>query len=399
MKQLILLTILIIPILVNAQSRGPNPGEIYISTTWYYTDYEKYDMIIYSDNHGKNFTPTYIYQLGTNEMPVGDVYADLTEGVLYNVNDSGLYRTNNHGTSWRLVDIPYGMIRRYSSGTQEGEIYRYANGQLQMSADYGNTFQLINDTLYGFIEVGTVSGELYLTFVDMNPIYKAKILYSNDFGVNYEEFEVDSLIYGGGIQGNYQKMSRGTTDGELYFVSWHSPANYNIYRSTDYGNNFELQYEQPDTADFFYERYSFTAGRGDGEFYIFKKIPWFDGNNTKLHVYYSNDYAQSFTEYVHVFDKDWTGLENISGNNKIYDMYNYPNPFSDKTTIELTKDNNLKNIKIDIFNSSGQIIESINNISYYKISFIPGNISPGIYYYNLIENNVRLSTNKMVILK
>ena len=68
MKHLMLLTILIIPLLAKAQTRGPNPGEIYVSTEWYYTDEEKYDMIIYSDNHGKNFRPIYVYELNSPDF-------------------------------------------------------------------------------------------------------------------------------------------------------------------------------------------------------------------------------------------------------------------------------------------------------------------------------------------
>ena len=104
MKHAILtLAFLLASQLLNGQTRGTQPGELYLSTTWYYTDTEQYDMIIHSTNNGENFKPIYVYKHNSGAMPVGQVLADAKSGVLYNNIQDGLFISTDNGLTWNKV--------------------------------------------------------------------------------------------------------------------------------------------------------------------------------------------------------------------------------------------------------------------------------------------------------
>ena len=275
-----------------------------------------------------------------------------------------------------------------------GEIYRSEYGTLYFSENYGNAYDSINYPIGGIKDVGYTTGEFYYRWVHTTAQFKVDINFSKDYGNNFNNYPVDSLIAGITLGGYYPSITRGGASGELYFVSWHMPGLYKIFRSTNYGESFELQYEQPDTCDFYFENYSFTAGRAPGEFYIFKNIPWYNGTNTKLHVYYSSDYAKTFTEYVHVFDKNWTSVnEQLTMSNE--QLGNYPNPFTETTTIAYSG-NPLKNGVLEIYNIKGQLIESFpmkgSSIVWNSVTNMPG-----MYFYRIKADNYISKTNTMII--
>lgn len=385
----------ILPFTVASQSRGTKPGEVYFSTTWYYSGTEQYDMIIRTTDHGKTFKPIYIYNHNSNNMPVGQVYADAKEGVIYNQNSLGLNISYDYGVNWTIVDTIISISDRYTTGFTKGEIYKYASRKLYYSQNSGKNFIITNDTIYGFIEVGASKDEIYIEAISTWPTLIVKIWFSNDNGKNLEENLIDSSMLGITLSENFPHITRGSETGELYYTSWNKPANYKIYRSTDYGKTFTLQYEQPDTCDFYYESYSFTAGRGPGEFYIFKGMPWFDGVNTKLQVYYSSDYAKTFTKYEHVFDKNWTSVnEQLVINNEQLILTNSPNPFKETTTINFITNLILKNPVIEIFNLNGQLIKTIP-ANDNKIYCSSENLKSGIYLYRLKSDNFISQTKLM----
>ncbi len=301
----------------NAQSRGPTPGELYINMAWYDPYWAEnpnyYTMIIHTDDYGKTFTQKYVYQQESDGMPIARIYADATIGVLYNhvtagsTHLRGLYRSVDDGESWEMVELKTGEIIRYSTGEIDGEVYKYSSSDgFLYSNNYGDDFFLKNDTIFGFPEVGQIPGTIYMLSGSTYPTHRSILHYSSNYGESFSTNEVDSIIIGQTFSGHYPTISRGAISGELYLTTWWLPANYRLYRSTDYGQNFTLQYEQPDTCYFWDESFGFTAGRGEGEFYITKVKVWIEEYYNRLHVYHSNDYAQSFKEYVHIFDENWT---------------------------------------------------------------------------------------------
>ncbi|MGZ4033833.1 MAG: peptidoglycan DD-metalloendopeptidase family protein [Bacteroidia bacterium] len=73
----------------------------------------------------------------------------------------------------------------------------------------------------------------------------------------------------------------------------------------------------------------------------------------------------------------------------------YPNPFSSSVTIQFNQI--IHNGEITIYNVFGQIIKTIKNISGQEIKLNRDNLSAGIYFISLAEQNKIISTNKLVI--
>ena len=77
------------------------------------------------------------------------------------------------------------------------------------------------------------------------------------------------------------------------------------------------------------------------------------------------------------------------------DVKIYPNPFSSQTTLEMV--NLSKNTTLTIFNSQGQKVKQMENLSVNKIIFQRDNLPNGLYFVHLSANNKTLSVNKFII--
>ena len=80
---------------------------------------------------------------------------------------------------------------------------------------------------------------------------------------------------------------------------------------------------------------------------------------------------------------------------------NYPNPFNPSTTIEFAMPKDGK-YSIKVYNVIGQIVKVLADqdfsAGYHKIQFNANDLSSGIYFYQLLGENVNL-TRKMILLK
>jgi alpha-tubulin suppressor-like RCC1 family protein len=73
----------------------------------------------------------------------------------------------------------------------------------------------------------------------------------------------------------------------------------------------------------------------------------------------------------------------------------YPNPFNRETT--LTMKDQIKDATLIVCNLYGQIIKQLKNISGTSVILNRDNLSNGIYFVSVLENNKILSTNKLII--
>ncbi|MFN3840417.1 MAG: T9SS type A sorting domain-containing protein [Cyclobacteriaceae bacterium] len=73
----------------------------------------------------------------------------------------------------------------------------------------------------------------------------------------------------------------------------------------------------------------------------------------------------------------------------------FPNPFSTQTTLQT--DNIFTNATLTVFNSLGQAVRQIHNLSGQKIIFHRDNLTSGLYFIWLTEGNKVITTNKLVI--
>jgi hypothetical protein len=75
----------------------------------------------------------------------------------------------------------------------------------------------------------------------------------------------------------------------------------------------------------------------------------------------------------------------------------YPNPFSSKTVIYTS--NILINASVLIYDFRGQIVKESNNLNGQIINLECDELSSGLYFMRLINNNIEISTNKLFINK
>jgi len=89
---------------------------------------------------------------------------------------------------------------------------------------------------------------------------------------------------------------------------------------------------------------------------------------------------------------DCTGMDIISKNEttKIF-----PNPFYTQTNIQADKV--FKNAILTVYNSFGQQVKQIKNISGQKITFYRDNLPGGMYFIRLTQGNETVSSNILVI--
>ncbi len=379
-------------------TRGWQPGEIYLSSPWYYNQQNQlYSGIFYSKDNGRTLGLCYKSLENTDSMPIGTIMSDASDGVLYNIIYNCLYRSTNNGEKWSK--IYQDKIGRYLTGCNPGVIFQILYPKLYLSIDFGETFEILSENLNaGVSELGSSYGEMYGWGWNGDPPFT--FYYSEDTGSSFNSYILDSEIGGLNAQGHYPKLSRGTFSGEIYLVTWHVPANYKIFRSTDYGQHFNLQYIS-DTCDFYYEDYDFTAGKTPGSFYVVKYDSRYWGEMTEVTISYSSDSAKTFTSYVHHLDANWvdTAWNNMVQpvNNRVSLLQNYPNPVIDYTTIPYDLDNNINHAFIEISNLSGAVIKNIPVKKNEKI--IPVNLTSlpdGIYIYRIKTSSFISKSYKLI---
>ena len=80
---------------------------------------------------------------------------------------------------------------------------------------------------------------------------------------------------------------------------------------------------------------------------------------------------------------------------------NYPNPFSDKTTIKFCIPDRMR-IKLEIYNTDNRkiktLVDEIKEAGTYEVEFKANGLDSGEYFYKLETNNY-FNTKKMIVLK
>ena len=404
--------------------RGTEPNEIYISSHWYDSVQCTYYGLYYSTNNGEDIELKYY----TTDPCVPDsvdlmypyLISDATPGVLYcRTSRPDLWISYNYGENWEFVENP-GTSGRYTCGCTTGEIYKYctnSQGTFYRSIDFGGNFEVVNDSAKYIMEVGMQEGELY--GIDGNYENGFEIHYSIDYGYSFPiEIYIDSTIAGDQIAGFYPRLSRGTEQGEVYLITWHLPHNYYIYRSTDYGQSFELKYQSEPIAYWIWSVY-YTAGREPGSFYIMMHSYDDLGIGTYLKILYSNDYAETFTEYFHHLTEGYfvsVEDQSINQTSQEINLNNFPNPFkpsgagrSPGTTISYELPFNIENPVIEIFNIKGKKVKSLcafpngslgtRSVVWDGTDNYRKQVASGVYLYRIKSDDYVSETNRMLLLK
>jgi len=87
-----------------------------------------------------------------------------------------------------------------------------------------------------------------------------------------------------------------------------------------------------------------------------------------------------------------TGLSSISNSTSIMV---YPNPFSGQTT--LLSDHFLKNATMTVYNVQGQVVKEIKNISGQTVTLFRDNLTSGLYFIQMTEENKFITADKLIV--
>ncbi|MCK4979260.1 MAG: T9SS type A sorting domain-containing protein [Candidatus Delongbacteria bacterium] len=120
----------------------------------------------------------------------------------------------------------------------------------------------------------------------------------------------------------------------------------------------------------------------------------------------TNDYwtINSYNNYGYPYLNElWVGIEEESNlPDKIVLSQNYPNPFNPNTTIRFTLPCTGQ-VKLTVFNSTGQIVSVLTNKNYqkgtYSVLFNAENMNSGMYFYQLKVDDVVKENRKKLFLK
>lgn len=383
--------------------RGYASGEIYFGSYWYWVNIgDRYDAIFFSDDYGETLEIIYVCDIDAGDMQPYSIMRDATPGVFYNIQPTDFWISSDYCSTWQICPNIIAPFSYYATGTENGVIYTRPSDEPKLfkSYDYANSFEQIKeDSIFGFLEIGTESDELY--YYTLPSIYTDfEIHCSSNGGINfYLVNRHDSIICGIVLMGHKPIIYHGANPGELYLVSWFPPAIFKIFHSTDYGYSFEQRFASS-FCDFYYESYGFTPGVESGEFYYIKSLAWFDGTNTKVHIYYSTDTAKTFTEYIHVLDSSFPVCIYDEDNfeQRQLEIVNYPNPFSTHTTLSFETSQPGK-YTVEVFNLSGQAVlhqEQYLSTGNQNISLQADQFSKGIYLCSIKHNGNQIGVKKIV---
>ena len=394
-----LFTFFLITYSLDAQfNMGSEPGEIYFTTTWYgdvNTD-TVYIMLITSKDYGQTFSISHVVGIYAfmGNPPYHWIFPDASNDTLYMKYADTLRISYDDGITWQNRNTTSGSIDWISTGSIKGEIFFNDYGGLSFSSDFGNSFSYVNNII-GQQKVGVEEGSLYVRHIEDEFFY---IHHSFDYGATFDTFVVPPDVQGGILDGRYPEFTRGALPGEIYFISWHDPTHFKIFRSTDFGESFTQQYEQNPSDYTWCNFYFISGGRSPGEVYYIDLEPWVEGYYYKMIVYYSTDYGVTFNKYVHEMDENWNGIASFEYINKKNLITNYPNPCNDQTTFIIPYVNEYNNPKIDIFNICGQHVKSIP-VSSNETKFNTSKISSGTYIYHFRTDNSISPSKKLIITK
>ena len=350
--------------------------------------------------HSEDYGNTFIYHtcqsyFGDQEASEIDVQDDVGYALVseYGVLDSLWLLISyddfesleiQHCFNWYSV-FDYSLTRAYEAG----ELYlmrsaHYGDGsmvrELWFSNNFGENWVFKNHLLSNLMVGGRQSGELYIlaTYTQlMGEIKHTYIYHSSDYGETftvYHQFSHGPEPYYANFEA---EPTTGTAPLTVQFIDLSSGEDI---------QNWEWDFDNDGTVDSYEQNPEYTY-QDSGQYSVKLKIqygPIEDGYIKSNYIHVTNGNAVENNE-LKIFD---------------FEMSNYPNPFSNSTTISFNLPQRGKDTKIKIYNIKGQLVKQfkINEVVWNGKNEKGEQLSNGIYLYNLKAGNKSI-TKKMVLMR
>lgn len=107
----------------------------------------------------------------------------------------------------------------------------------------------------------------------------------------------------------------------------------------------------------------------------------------------SNSYGSSASHCVSI-SVTGTGIDEIS-TEKL--LLIYPNPVRDKASIKIESGLNYKNLKLICYNVLGEVVPVFYRVSSNEITFNRSQLSKGIYFFEIYDNNTKIGKGKFIL--
>ena len=249
-------------------------------------------------------------------------------------------------------------------------------------------------------------------FVDEKKILKKSV----DRGISFQTIDT-SFNWNLNIN---NKPFQYSSDGSVIYTSLNNYPLHNLAVSKDFGESWEIVYS--DSSKFYFS----FAPYNPAEVFITKDnsilksenygltfLPYQTVKEEFLGIYKhpSQDLVYAITKNnLYELNSDHTTpllkiVTGVSETPMFSDSFilfpNYPNPFNPTTQIRFYNPKTAQ-IKIDIYDSLGRLVETINNQIYtpgnHSIEFNASNLTSGIYFYSVSADNFQ-KTGKMTLIR
>lgn len=119
----------------------------------------------------------------------------------------------------------------------------------------------------------------------------------------------------------------------------------------------------------------------------------FTSDYNHMTLNFTVDFGTSMSTCIAIYNRQGTGISEET--QEQYQLFVFPNPFSDYVTIESGQ--LLTDATLTVFNSMGQAVKQMDNLSGQSIILYRDNLPGGLYFLGLTEDNKILLTYKVVI--
>jgi len=309
---------------------------------------------------------------------------------IYISSFDAIYSSNDKGKNWNyrssfFLDqnfwVVYSFNDRIFTGTRKSIFYTTDTSQWWFTS-YNN---YIN---YDFRSFGELNGRLFAGTAGDG------VFVSSDSGVSWES-KSSNL----GTSTFYALHGK---NGRVYAGTWGI-----LYYSSDYGENWLVSNDFPSTKVMsIISNYKYLfAGTENGVFISYddgiswKQINTGLGDTTVYSLAVDSNFlfAGTSSGLWKRSLSEITGVEDFESKSKIPELYCYPNPCKNTLNISFS-DANFGNTKITIYNSLGEIVETIENLgSKQMFSWEVRDLPTGIYYCRIFSWNETASSRFVII--